>query len=98
MEHFKLEDKIPVKCEYDEWEEWLQEGDFLVGITSKNGITVSTMFLGISTGVGNDGHHYVFETMVRGGEYHHYTDRYATWEDAEAGHDCIVKMVFEING
>ena len=35
--------------------------------------------------------------MVRDGEYHHYTDRYAIWEDAKAGHKYIVKMVFGLN-
>lgn len=92
MAHFKLENKVPVKCEHDEWIEWLSNEKCHVKVTSKRGITVSTIFLGVSIGPADDGRHYLFETLVRGGKYDMYNKRYATWKEAEEGHDQTVKM------
>ena len=94
MVHFKLENKKPVECPHDEWNEWIACADCIVGVESRNDILVSTLFLGVSSGPGKDGRHYVFETMVKGGDHHDHIERYATWEDAESGHDRILEMVF----
>ena len=93
MVHFKLVNKEPVRCDHDEWLEWISIEKCRVKVTSKTGITVSAIFLGVSTDPGDDGRHYIFETLVRGGKYDLYTDRYATWKEAEDGHDQVVKMV-----
>lgn len=94
MEHFKLDNKEPVRCEHEEWVEWITMEKCLVRVTSKRGITVSTIFLGVSNGPGDDGRHYLFETLVRGGKHDLYNERYATWKEAEEGHGQAVKMVY----
>jgi hypothetical protein len=49
-----------------------------------DGVTVSTIFLGINTSF--IGPPRLFETMVFGGEYDMEQERYSTWDEAEAGH------------
>ncbi len=62
-----------------------------VGSTRVGQYRVSTVFLGLDHQYG-DGPPLVFETMVFEGEGFGdlYCERYATWEDAEAGHNHTV--------
>lgn len=62
----------------------------------QGGITVSTVFLGVDHGINSD-HPLWFETMVFGddGRLEDWTERYATWEEAEAGH---ARVVWEVSG
>lgn len=55
-------------------------------------VQISTVFLGINHSVGFPPA--VFETMVFGGEYDEYIDRYCTYDDAVEGHKRVVEMVF----
>lgn len=56
-------------------------------------VHVSTVFLGLDHGYGNDGPPILFETMVFGGPLDQQGDRYATVEAAEAGHERWVNRV-----
>lgn len=49
-------------------------------------VRVSTIFLGIDHNFALDGPPLLFETMIFGGPHDQYQDRYATKEEAIAGH------------
>ena len=59
-------------------------------------IRISTVFLGMNHSFGS-GKPLLFETMIFGGEYDNYQERYSTWEDAEKGHKIAVELVKRIN-
>jgi hypothetical protein len=55
-------------------------------------VSVSTVFLSLDHGWNSDVP-IVFETMIFGCERDEDCERYATWEDAKAGHARIVEEV-----
>jgi hypothetical protein len=57
-----------------------------------DGVQVSTIFLTCEAGK-RDGMPVLFETMVFGGDHDEYTERYCTWDEAEAGHEATVQMI-----
>jgi hypothetical protein len=59
--------------------------------TTKTGAEVSTIFLGLDHAFGS-GKPLLFETMIFGGAQDGYCDRYATWDEAEAGHVRAVQL------
>ncbi len=65
-----------------------------VALTKKNGIEISTVFLGMNHSFGN-GPPLLFETLVFGGEHDGDMNRYSTWEEAEEGHKKMVETIFE---
>ena len=75
-------------------QEW---GDFFEKIENRVikketiGVEVSTVFIGIDHGFG--GPPLWFETIIFGGHHDGYRERYATYEEAEAGHARAVKIV-----
>lgn len=95
MNNYTLDGKTPV-AEPDilVWAKWFEKADRSVKKTKLPGfIEVSTVFLG------NDhsffgGPPMLFETMIFGGEHDGYQERYSTWEDAEAGHQRAIELVF----
>jgi hypothetical protein len=61
---------------------------------------ISTVFLSMDhslAGLIGDGSPVLFETMVFGGEYDDYQERYHTYDEAEEGHNRIVEMVDKIS-
>lgn len=73
----------------DEWSAWFNTADRTVKKTElEDGTVISTVFLGVNHGFGlGDAW---FETMVFDAlESDYNTVRYATWEEAEIGHDEI---------
>jgi hypothetical protein len=77
-----------------EWAAWFEIADRRVVETEKNGIRVSTVFLGLDHSFGR-GKPLLFETMIFGGEHDSYQDRYETWDEAEAGHRIACEFAFE---
>lgn len=55
-------------------------------------VLISTVFLGLDCGFG-EGSPQIFETMVFGGNHDSEQKRYATWNEAEKGHQEMVNMV-----
>ena len=93
--NYKLDGKEPVLCEdIIEWAKWYQDCDRIVARDKKNGIRVSTVFLGIDHNCEETGEPVLFETMIFGGEHDEYQDRYSTWEEAEAGHEKACGLAF----
>lgn len=95
------ENKKPVKCnDHIERHKWIQSlpEDQRTGIGCivdkwhGDGVSVSTVFLGLDHGWRSEVP-VVFETMIFGGERDEDCERYATWEDAKAGHAKIVEEV-----
>jgi hypothetical protein len=86
----------PVKCDdWMWWAWWFETADRQVADSMQGDVRVSTVFLGIDSSLFGHGPPMLFETMVfingSGGD----CERYATWDEAEAGHKRWVKQVFK---
>ena len=92
-DYWKLDGKTIVPCsDIGEWADWLEKAERHVADDTINGVRVSTVFLGINHQFG-DGPPLLFETMVCGGDLDGEQERYATWDEAEAGHEAMCERV-----
>jgi hypothetical protein len=95
MDHcYILDGHEPVPCDMMTWAEFVVTTDRHVRLTHQDGVTISTVFLGIDHAWGH-GKPELFETMVFGFDDGRDVERYATWDEAEAGHDRWVAKVFK---
>lgn len=103
--YYILDGHTPIKATYEQFCAWFaqrssqaeqQWGDvsWRVALTTVNGITVSTVFLGIDHAY-SGGPPVLFETMVFGGPLAEQCERYSTWDEAAAGHEAMVQRVKE---
>jgi len=92
-----LDGKTPVGTDdVHEWAKWFEANHVCyVNKTKKDGVTVSTVFLAIDHQWHPDEQPELFETMVFEGEHDSIQERYATWDEAEAGHKAICDKVFK---
>lgn len=97
--YWKLLGKTPVPCTEKQWIEWLETSpDRRVAFTELDDCEVSTVFLMHNHQIMED-EPMLFETMVFGSSKNRLCRRYATWNEAEEGHNQIVKMLKgEANG
>ena len=81
-----------------QWAMWFKKANRHIDKTIKGEVEVSTVFLGLDHSFG-DGAPLLFETMIFGGEHDQYQERYATWEEAEAGHKkaCAIAFIEVLN-
>ena len=94
--HYVLdENHIPRKAKsFLEWAEFFEQTELRrVAKTETSRGEVSTVFLGIDHNFGFKGPPILFETMVFGGPYNEYMERYCTWAEAEEGHAHVVKLI-----
>jgi len=91
-----LRGHTPVPCkDLHAWAEWFESADRLVAREALSAdVEVSTVFIALDHSFGR-GPPLVFETMIFGGPLDGYTDRYSTWNQAEAGHRRAVAMMRE---
>jgi hypothetical protein len=84
---------VPVE-DFLMWADWVQKNTHLriVRRDRWKDAFVSTVFLGLDHSFGGKKHLW-FETMVFGGPLDGEMDRYETWEEAEAGHDRILRKL-----
>lgn len=88
-----------------EWARWMEQhrygpraGDpegmdpWRVGSTHVGESWISTVFLGLDHQFG-DGPPMIFETLVFNGALADEQERYSTWDEAERGHEAMVKRV-----
>jgi hypothetical protein len=77
------------------WAKWMEKADRKVARTAINAVSISTVFLGLDHGFSMNDEHVplLFETMIFGGEHDEYQERYATWDEAVAGHQFAVDMI-----
>lgn len=89
--YYILRDKQPVKV--DDVSEWAREynNNKIIEHTKINDILISTAFLGIDHSMGKIP--ILFETMIFGGKYDDYQDRYSTYEEAIKGHEIACNLV-----
>ena len=89
-----LDGHNPVRCDdLIQWGRWFETGDRKVArFEFPNGVVVSTVFLGLDHSFGGDTP-ILFQTMVFGGEHDQAQERYATWDEAEAGHLEMIERV-----
>ena len=94
MKTYILKGKKPVLCEdRDRYVNWFETANRKVALTVVKTITVSTVFLGLDHNFLGNGEPQFFETMIFGGKHDEYQERYATWDEAEAGHKRAVELV-----
>ena len=97
VDYYILDDKRAVKCDLMVWAKWMESGvDRHVADTTKNGVRISTVFLGLDHNYfsGNNDNPLIFETMAfnaKGDDI--FCERCSTWEQAEAQHEKICKQV-----
>lgn len=94
MRTYILNGHVPVEeTDYLKFAQWHDTSpDRQVGNDQIGDVRVSTVFLGFDAGLGY-GKPLLFETMVLGRSSIRYQKRYATWEEAEAGHRTTVELV-----
>lgn len=97
MVMYILEDKKAVPCDdLRKWSTWFSNiNNRRVALDTVGPIEVSTVFLGMDNNWGH-GPPALFETMLFGaciGDLGDVQFRYATWEEAEAGHKSIVQQL-----
>ena len=87
IDKYTLDGKKPIECEdLLTWAKWFETANRHVAQDERDGVRVSTVFLGLDHRFGVDGPPILFETMIFGGPHDQDQDRYSTWEEAEAGH------------
>ena len=64
------------------------------GVSERNGVRVSTVFLGLDHSHSFDGPPVLWETMVFGGKYDGEQERYSSFEAAQCGHQQMIAKVF----
>jgi hypothetical protein len=90
-----LDGKNPVPCfDITKWAS-MSKNDKLVGLYKFGEVVVSTVFLGMDHSF-NVGTPVLFETMIFGGEYDQFQERYCTWDEAEEGHKVACELVSKI--
>src|ERR1700730_7109659 len=82
--------------DFGRWSEWLEESENRVvkHDTLSCGVRVSTVFVGIDYNFNfyRSGRPLLWETMIFGGHHDSYCQRYATREEALAGHVTAVQI------
>ena len=91
---YVLKEGVPViEPDLLTWAKWFEDdSERRVALTEIDGVSVSTVFLGLDHSFGG-GTPILFETMIFGGEYDDYQERYHTLEEAQAGHEKAVSLV-----
>ncbi len=80
------------------WGEWFQNADRHLAKTTIEGIDVSTVFLGLNHDFMGEGSPILWETMIFDTEnqeplFDEYQERYASFDEARAGHERAVAFV-----
>lgn len=96
--HYILdENKQPVQVnDFIQWAKWFQTTNRTVAKTRVGDINVSTVFLGVDHNFRYDGRPILWETMVFSGPMNEECERYTSFEEAEWGHEQMVKRVLAL--
>ena len=92
---YVLDGHTPVPATLMEWAKWFETADRHVAATTlEDGTYISTVFLGLDHNYGPSGPPLLFETMIFANPdenmIEEYCERYATWDEAAAGHERAV--------
>lgn len=79
------------------WAEWFEDPERrrVARTDIDKDVWVSTVFLGLDHSFTDSGPPILFETMIFGGEEDQFMQRYATYDQAETGHNEIVARLQE---
>ena len=94
LERYILEGKKAVPVDLMTWAQWYETAKRHVGKTEKDGVNVSTVFLGVDHAFEPNEPPKLFETMIFGGEHDLYQERCSTWDEAEAMHKTACDLAF----
>lgn len=75
-----------------EWAQWYENADRHVANEEINGVTISTVFLGLDHSF-DGGKPLLFETMIFGGAHNDYQERCSTWKEAEVMHQKAMDLI-----
>ena len=84
-----------VPCDVFTWVTWHQMTNHTISRDSVGEILVSTIFFGLNQRSQPNSPPLIFETMVFGGSFGEYRERYETYSEAEAGHQRVLSMVMD---
>ena len=84
--------KKPQPATLEEWAEWFESAERHVAQDEVDGVSISTVFLGLDHQFGG-GPPLLFETMIFGGKHNDYQERCSTWEQAVAQHAEALRLV-----
>lgn len=92
------ENNVPIaERDIDKYCKWIEnEKNRRIAYTKVGSKAVSTVFLGIDHGF-DGGPPVLFETMVFGGKFNEYMERYCTYEGALEGHEKAVQLVKSVD-
>jgi hypothetical protein len=88
-DHYIIKGREIEKVDLMTWAEWFEENldARRVALDSREGVEVSTVFLGLDYNFAGIGPPILFETMIFGGEFDlQIMGRYATYDEALVGH------------
>lgn len=88
--YYILIDRLAVAVDMMTWAEWSATADRQIGDDAVGDVRVSTVFLGLDHNFRSSGDPILFETMVFGGPLDSEQWRYATYAEAERGHQEVV--------
>jgi hypothetical protein len=94
--HYILEGEEVVNVDAARWSAWMEfhfDERIMARTVVREGIEVSTVFLGLDYRFGDSGPPILFETMVFGGLCDGDMTRYATMEESRQGHWAMVNRV-----
>jgi hypothetical protein len=95
MRHYILIGReIAVEPDWHRWCQWFESSERLIAHTGNDKISVSTVFLGLDHNFSRRGPPLLFESMIFGGPHDGEQRRYATYDEAEAGHRELTALVF----
>lgn len=101
MRHYILQDGKSVEVPAPEWAQWMNriglgrviKSDLVTVAEYDDQVRVSTVFLGMDHSFSDNAPPVLWETMIFGGKYDQFQNRYTSQEDALAGHARAVKCV-----
>jgi hypothetical protein len=90
-DYYRLEGRVAVPTDGDGFVAAFK-ANRRVAYDSVDGVVVSTVFLALDHGYGDEPPQ-IFETLVSGGAFDQSMDRYSTYDEAEAGHEAWLTKV-----
>lgn len=84
--------EITTTNDVHEWAKQFEKGGRRVAYDEIGDAKVSTVFLGVDHNY-DGGEPILFETMIFGGEFDQYQERYCTYDEAVKGHNIACQMV-----
>lgn len=85
----------PIPCpDFQRYAEWFETAERHIGNDKRDGVHVSTVFLGMDHGYGDEEGPVLWETMIFGGPHNEYQERYTSRLAALAGHQRALALAF----